>query len=122
MSRFFPPKSSMSNLDKLCWDTRQSGDARARLTPWLYPEHKVAVERGIALANVENPKLAEEIRATYERLGMANAKVEEPTSVVEVLEEVAQEVVEDKEDAPKDEVIVEKPKKRGRKPKISPTL
>lgn len=54
------------NFKKLFWDTGKAGNERARLTPWLYEEHKSFVEAQLKFVETEQgEEVAKQIAAAY---------------------------------------------------------
>lgn len=117
------PTLSM-NLSNLLWDTRLQGNARARLTPWLYEDHKSAVESGLAGLSVTDPDLHQIVKKAYEDLWAINspATATKEETIDAPTEDVKPEVIEATVEVSipeTSEVIEPLKKKRGRKPKNS---
>jgi hypothetical protein len=70
------------SLNKLAWDTRKTGDERARLTPWSIPAHKAFLEGELArLRAVGQTQVADAMVEAYKNaetksLGLHEAATE----------------------------------------------
>ena len=96
--------------------------------PWI-PEHKVFIDSEIAKLAFTDKKEAEYLREVYDKkmakyqegLKQEESKVEEALKDGDISMEDLRKIIEEKEKKAEESVTVEV-KKRGRKPKSSPSL